>query len=81
MSIYAKFTDHPATVGETYGQHFLAAMGFSLRMLRGAACCALHAVFPFLCEHTASTAITELHERMVTKRNRTQAQRSIEIAH
>jgi hypothetical protein len=74
MSIRGKFTEHPATVGESYGQHFLAAMGFSLGMLRGALCCALHAVFPFLCERSGSEAITELHDRMTVNRQR-QAQR------
>lgn len=80
MSIQGKFTEHPATVGETYGQHFVAAMGFSFAMLRGALCCALHAVFPFLCVDTGSQAIDELHERMVTKRSRLREQRSVEIA-
>jgi hypothetical protein len=80
MSIQDKFTEHPATVGETYGEHFVAAMGFSFAMLRGALCCALHAVFPFLCVDTGSRAICELHERMVTKRSRLREQHSIEIA-
>ena len=79
MSIQDKFTEHPASVGETYGQHFVAAMGFSFAMLRGALCCALHAVFPFLCVSTGSEAICDLHERMVTKRSRLREQRSIEI--
>ncbi|MEQ9564080.1 MAG: DUF6356 family protein [Woeseiaceae bacterium] len=80
MSIQTKFTEHPATVGETYGQHFVAAMGFSFAMLRGAVCCALHAIFPFLCVDTGSRAITDLHERMVEKRSRLREQRSVEIA-
>lgn len=80
MSITDKFTEHPAAVGETYGQHFFAAMGFSFAMLRGALCCALHAVFPFLCVDTGSRAICELHERMVTKRSQLREQQSIEIA-
>jgi hypothetical protein len=80
MSIQTKFTEHPATVGETYGEHFLAAMGFSFAMLRGAICCALHAVFPFLCVSSGSEAICELHERLVAKRNRMRDQRSAELA-
>jgi len=80
MSIRSRFTHHPASVGETYGQHFLAAMGFSLRMLHGAFCCAVHAVFPFLCERTASAAICELHERMVTHRSRIEERHSAKVA-
>ncbi len=70
MRLTDKFNEHPASVGETYGQHFMAAMGFSLSMFRGSLCCALHALFPFLCERTGSRCITELHDRMVTNRDR-----------
>jgi hypothetical protein len=70
MNIAQKFNEHPATVGETYGQHFLMAMGVSLAMLRAAFCCALHAVFPFLCEKSGSRCIEGLYERMVTNRSR-----------
>jgi hypothetical protein len=69
MSLANKFNDHPATVGENYGQHFVSAMGFSLALLRAAFFCAVHAVLPFCCEKTGSKAITELHDRMVTNRS------------
>jgi hypothetical protein len=47
-------------------------------MLRGAVCCALHAVFPFLCERSGSAAITELHERMLTNRQRCTENRPVQ---
>ena len=70
MSLKHKFTDHPASVGETYGQHFVSAMGFSLSMLRAAFCCAVHAILPFMFEKTGSSCITGLYDRMVTNRSR-----------
>lgn len=70
MPLTRKFTEHPASVGESYGEHFGQAMRFSGRMLVGAACCAVHAVFPFMFEKTGSRCITELHDRMVTNRDR-----------
>ena len=70
MSLSSKFTEHPATVGETYGEHFVSAMGFSLAMLRAAFACAVHAVFPFLFERTGSQCISGLYDRMVTNRSR-----------
>lgn len=70
MSFVRKFTEHPASVGESYGEHFGQAMRFSGRMFFGAFCCAVHAVFPFLCVKTGSSCITELHDRMVTNRDR-----------
>ncbi len=70
MNLKAKFTEHPATVGESYGEHFVTAAGFSLTLLRAAFYCAVHAVLPFLFVKTGSECITELHDRMVTHRSR-----------
>lgn len=70
MNLADKFNEHPATVGETYGEHFLAAMGFSLSLFRAAFCCGLHAIFPFMCEKTGSQCIEGLYERMVKNRSR-----------
>ena len=70
MSLKAKFTEHPATVGESYGEHFVSAMGFSLSMLKAAFCCGLHAILPFAFEKTGSECITGLYDRMVTNRSR-----------
>ncbi len=64
------FTEHPASVDETYGEHFLVASSFSLKLFGAACACALHAFLPFLFEKTGSRMITELHDRMVTNRNR-----------
>jgi len=68
------FHEHPASVGETYGEHFVTAMGFSWRMLLASACCAVHAVLPFLFVKTGSECITELHDRMVKNRSRLDAE-------
>ena len=40
------FTDHPASVDETYGQHFVAAAGFGFRMIWGGIVCLVHALVP-----------------------------------
>ena len=61
------FTDHPASVDETYFQHLRFAMGFSLRLF-GAGCAALiHAFIPCLFEKTASNMIRDMHQRIVTR--------------
>jgi len=64
------FTDHPASVGETYLEHLASASRFSLRMMGAGACCLLHGLLPFLFVRTGSTAVTRLHERMVVDRER-----------
>ncbi|MEM7284395.1 MAG: DUF6356 family protein [Pseudomonadota bacterium] len=70
MSLMKPFTEHPASVGETYFEHLLTAFSFSFLMLKGALCCAVHALFPFLFTKTGSECIECLHDRMVTHRSR-----------
>ena len=76
MSLKGKFTDHPASVGETYGQHFISAMGFSVSMLGAAVCCAIHAILPFTFERTGSRCIEGLYDRMVANRSRLAAKKA-----
>ena len=64
------FTEHPASVDETYGEHFLVAGSFAFTLLLATLACAVHAVLPFCFEKTGSRLITQLHDRMVTNRNR-----------
>ena len=63
-----RFTDHPATVNETYLQHMGQAFGFAFRMQLGALACFVHGVFPWLCLTRGSDTIRALHHRMVTHR-------------
>lgn len=73
MSLKALFTEHPATVDETYGEHMVMATSFAWRMLLGSVACFLHAFLPFLFVKTGSNTITELHDRMVVNRHRAPA--------
>lgn len=64
------FTEHPASVGESYFEHMGMAGSFGFAMLKGGFACLLHGIFPFLCTTTGSQTIRVLHERMVTNRVR-----------
>jgi len=64
------FTQHPASVGETYGQHLCHASGFGLRMILGGMACILHGFLPFLFVKTGSRQIESLHGSMVTGRSK-----------
>jgi hypothetical protein len=64
------FTEHPASVGETYGQHMGMAFGFAGRLFLASVVCLIHGILPFLFVRTGSAAIADLHHRMVTHRNR-----------
>jgi hypothetical protein len=70
MSIIRAFTDHPASVGESYGEHMGRAICFGTRMMFAGFACLVHGVLPFLFVRTGSRAIVELNERMVVKRGR-----------
>lgn len=66
------FTEHPEAVGETYGEHFLHASGFGVRMILGGLACILHGLLPFLFVKTGSKQIETLHGRMVISRSQLQ---------
>jgi hypothetical protein len=67
---FAAFTDHPASVNETYLEHLASAWTFAFRMIAAGIACFLHGLMPFLFSSTGSSAICELHERMVANRAR-----------
>jgi Family of unknown function (DUF6356) len=68
MDLHRLFTEHPASVGETYVEHMGAAVGFGVRMMLAGMACIVHAVFPFLFVKTGSRAISQLNDRMVANR-------------
>jgi hypothetical protein len=59
------FTEHPATVGETYGEHFAFAIAIGVHMVAGGLACMLHAILPEFCKTTGSRTIRELALRLV----------------
>jgi hypothetical protein len=54
MDLQRIFTEHPASVGETYWGHLLRASWFGGKMLLAAGACFVHAIFPFLFVKTGS---------------------------
>jgi hypothetical protein len=68
MNPIRAFTEHPASVGETYTEHLAHAGCFGLRMIGAGIACLVHAVLPFLFERTGSVAIAELNDRMIVNR-------------
>jgi len=64
------FTDNPASVGESYGEHLVMASGFGVRMILGGLACLVHGLLPFLFVKTGSRQIACLHDTMVANRRR-----------
>lgn len=68
MNLIRAFTEHPASVGESYSQHLGRAACFGTRMMLAGIACLVHGVLPFLFVRTGSRAITELNDRMIVNR-------------
>jgi hypothetical protein len=64
----ALFTDHPRSVGETYGEHFIFATRFGLKMIIGGIACFVHGFLPFLCVRTGSRTVLALYGKMTGAR-------------
>lgn len=59
------FTDHPASVNESYLVHLWFAGKAGARMAFAGLCCMVHAVFPFLFANVASDLIKEYYQRFI----------------
>jgi hypothetical protein len=63
------FTEHPASIGETYFSHLFSALSFCGKMTLALMACLVHAFIPFLFEKTGSQMITKLMDDMVHHRD------------
>jgi Family of unknown function (DUF6356) len=72
-SMFRSFLEHPASVGETYIEHFFHAMSFGWAMLCGSLACFVHGLFPWAHTRTGSQAVVRLHDRMVINRRKLRA--------
>ena len=61
---------HLKRVDESYLEHFGQALSFAAALAVAAAVCFVHALLPFLFEHTGSQIIGRVHDRMVVNRKR-----------
>jgi hypothetical protein len=66
-TLHRLFLSHPRAVDESYGEHFLFALGFAARLLGAGLAALVHAVIPCLFETTASRMILEMHDRIANR--------------
>ena len=57
------FTAHPASVDESFGEHFFFAARFAGLLFLAAGAALVHAILPFLFEKTASRIVAQLYQR------------------
>lgn len=65
MSILKAFIEHPASTGETYGQHCRRALRVSWTLAAASMAAVVHALVPALFTTRASDTIFELHDDLV----------------
>lgn len=58
------FTEHPATVGETYVQHLRRALRSAVSLAGAAVACTVHALVPAFFVTTASRIVTRLNHEI-----------------
>lgn len=58
------FTQHPASVDETFLEHMWFALTFSFWLFAAAGAALVHAILPFMFEKTGSKIITKLYNRI-----------------
>ena len=62
------FLDHPATVGESYFEHFGVAARTGMTLVGAGAAALVHAVLPCVFKTTGSRTIIRLHREIAEKR-------------
>lgn len=60
------FIDHPASVDETYFEHFRVSLHYARELAGASAKAMLHAFVPGLCCTSASDKIKQLHHEVTT---------------
>lgn len=67
MTMLRLFTDHPRSVGESYGRHALVAARFGAAMIAGGLACCVHAALPALFARTGSSTVRRLHREIAAR--------------
>ncbi len=70
MDLQRIFTEHPASVGESYWQHLVRAWSFGGRMVLAGLACMVHSLLPFTFVRTGSQAVEELNMQMQAVKRR-----------
>ena len=64
------FTEHPKEVGETYFQHLLKALSFSLKLLLMCFQVLLHAFIPCLCVTSVSEKVKIMSQVLESRKEK-----------
>ena len=68
--MYNPFTKHPHSVGETYFEHMKVALSKVIKIQLVVIIIFIHAVFPFLFEHTGGDEIEKINKELQGRREK-----------
>ena len=63
------FTKHPHSVGETYLEHMGVALNTGIKIQLVVLIIVIHAIFPFLFEHTGGDKLNKINKELQDRRN------------
>jgi hypothetical protein len=75
--MFKLFTTHPASVGETYGEHWRFASSTGMTLIGAGCACLVHGLLPFLFVTTGSRTIRTLAARLAGVQPRHAARRLV----
>ena len=64
------FTKHPNAIGETYLQHLVKGVSFSIKLLVVSFKVFIHAILPCFFENSASDKVSELNDILQKRRKK-----------
>jgi len=62
------FSEHPQSLGMSWGSHAVGAVGISLRLIGAGVACLIHAIVPVWFTQTAGKTVTEMYHDMARRK-------------
>ena len=62
------FSEHPRSLGMSWGAHAVGAVGISVRLIGAGMACLIHAIVPAWFTQTAGKTVAEMHEHMAARK-------------
>ena len=62
------FTEHPRSLGMSWGSHAAGAAGIAARLIGAGFACMIHAIVPAWFTETAGRTVTTMYEHMASRK-------------
>jgi len=62
------FSEHPRSLGMSWGSHAVGAVGISARLIGAGCACLIHAIVPAWFTETAGRTVTDMYEHMANRK-------------